>query len=189
MPRRIAKWKQLVDIDYDVMMKMSTPELKKAVQVLQRKVRENRADFTKQGITSPAFGKFDRSGGNLRVRGKNRSQLLHEFARGATLLSAKTSTVKGMLSFEKETMARLNVIDWDRQTYQDFWNAYSTFISDFAHVVEQLGDSQRVQEFAVGIFNDEKNLDSFRERLIEIHNDTTKKSQQGEKYNLWDYIK
>lgn len=82
--------------------------LKSIVSRIVSAANKRLSRFEKAGITTPAYNDVMKSGGKFSVKGKNRDELLLEFARAKKFFSSQTSTISGYKKFIKKTGIRFN---------------------------------------------------------------------------------
>lgn len=118
--------KQIMSMDIKDIEQLPLKELKEIVGVMASAGNKRIDRLTDQDIPSQALSNL--SGGRFSVAGKDKTQLINEFRREVTFMSAKTSSVSGAKQVNKETIETLKeqgIIDSDReltpQEMKDYW--------------------------------------------------------------------
>lgn len=124
----MANVTDLLNMDPDELMKMNRKELAKVITNLGNTANRRIKRLEKEDLESPALRSIQKSGGRITARGKNLNQLRAEFFRAKQFYEAKTSTVKGWKSTQKETRERLKSqtgVDMSAENEKLFWDVFS----------------------------------------------------------------
>ena len=129
----------LLNIDADVLYSLDESSMRKVIKKLRPEVKRRIKEFGHD--TSPAVGKYLRSGGGLSPDKKDLYSLQDEFMRMKMFLESKTSTKSGWEDSVDKTIKAMNKlgVKFTRSNFKDVWRAYS--------ILEELDESVTVREF------------------------------------------
>ena len=128
----MAKYNELLHIDFDKWQQMTVPEMRKAVSQLRKTVNARAGRLEKAGLKTPALQALKKSGGSISTRTKKGaspqkqlSQLRKEFYRAKSFLESETSTVKGFKNVRKRTVEALGLNKKiTPKQYDKLWKVY-----------------------------------------------------------------
>ena len=133
-------------------MRLNETDLRAVTTRLVSASNKRLARLKKAGINyTPAMHKIYTQGATrFSVKGKNRNQLMHEFANVRNFLNDKTSSVSGYKKFAKKFAETFG------QDYQDTLNEKSEAGQNFRSIVELIEEIKRIwPEFALMTFSEQ----------------------------------
>jgi hypothetical protein len=136
---------ELMNLDISDVQRMTRRELAKAVSTLGSAANKRIKRFETKGIETPALRGVKRSGGNISTKGKTVNELRAEYVRAKTFLGAKTSTVKGYKTVQKQFEERIGGKLSEDET-KTFWSAYNK-LSELEPNFLKLYGSDRMQQY------------------------------------------
>lgn len=100
--RILAKYKPLKKYEMvsDV-SKMERSEIYKHASKVFSAANKRIKRITEAGLLSPAVDAVEKEGGKFSAKGKDRNELLHEYARAVKFMNMKTSSLGGARTYEK----------------------------------------------------------------------------------------
>lgn len=133
----------ILNREFEELNKLSTKNLKAVTSRLvssanKRLKRIEKANLTQLNIPYKKVmeeGKFS-------VKGKNRNQVLQEYARAKEYLESKTSSVSGYKSYRQKVKDRLGIPEMSDEEELDFWNMYNDINAHSKYNKDVLGSNQ-----------------------------------------------
>ena len=114
-------------INWEEINKMGYSDLKNVASHLVRQANQRARRLRKKAQTTPDFyspelANFEKRGKPFTTRGKSYNELKNEIKRTYQFLSAKTSTIKGAIKYQKEVSSKLNLKYNDKDYVSKFWD-------------------------------------------------------------------
>ena len=166
--------KNLKNLEYANIEKLSRNELAKVVQNLAKNVNRNYNSVKNSPIeNTPATRGLDNSGGTIKTRGKNRNELVKEFIRAKKYTESKTGTVRNATKVFNETKKRLNMPNLTSDDIKKIYGAYQDIKERNPVEVRNTGSSDIIK--AIRDMYVQGKLQDSKETLVEKMLDTIDK--------------
>lgn len=166
--------KDLLAMENSDFMRMSTKELKQAVQIMASAGNKRLVRFQRRGETTPATRAVYDSGGKFSTAGKNINQLRAEYSRVRSFLSSPTGTSAGWNKVVRNTIKSLKSnynINITHDQFNSFWKLYDQ--------LSEIDPTIKIAQFKYDVLRDisetmidesgEINIDAMQERIRELY--------------------
>lgn len=152
--------KQALGYSWDELNNMNESQIREVAAGLQKQANRTaerlrqRQDKNPDATKSAALRVFDKAGGNISIRGKNRNELLSEIARAKQFLGSQTSSVAGInkwkqnvgRAIERVTGKTFQEMGWGKDEQNAFWDLYTELIDDGVHETHHWSSDMLIQE-------------------------------------------
>ena len=167
------------------MNKLSTKNLKSITSRLVSSANKRLKRIEKANLTelNVPYKKVMESG-KFSVKGKNRNQVLQEYARVKEYLESKTSSLSGYKSYRQKVKDRLGVPEMSDEEELEFWDMYN-YINEHSKYNKDVLGSNQMQRIVAKMVDEGKSKKQILSKLRYTYQQEQKQKSK-ELYELLD---